>query len=374
MPRVLLQNNSSLADSERRDTKLASIGILTAAPADPRTGSGCAVATSNLAKGAQRLGVGVRVFRPEFQLPVVAAQRILFNQLLRFEDMSGVDAMIGIDLDGYAVPRSGTPHIANIKGVLADAVPFESGFTKASMAIQASLEARHVRRADRVVTISKYCAENIRRRYGYRGPIGIVPESIDLGEWRLRLCNSEAGPPAGRFVVLCVCRHYPRKQVDVLLHATARAVRQAPDLLVRIVGDGPRRCNWQRLARELGLERNVEWVGPVSFGDLARQYSSAHAFCLPSAQEGFGIVFLEAMAAGLPVIAANAAATPEVVPNGLLCRPGCVEEFAGTLLRLHDDPELRSSMARTGAERVKRFDTLTVTRQFLKQVELCGTA
>jgi glycosyltransferase involved in cell wall biosynthesis len=340
-------------------------------PPDPRTGSGCAVATSNLVNCARKLGVNVRVFRPTLKLPVFAAERILFNELLRYEDFSGMDAVVGIDLDGYALPRSARVHIANIKGVLADAVRFESGLTKASMAFQARLEAQHVRRADRVVTISGYCADKIRQKYGYSGPIGIVPEAIDLAEWRLRLANSGTAPPASRFVVLCVCRHYPRKRVDILLRATAQAVSHAPELLVRIIGGGPRRARWQRLSQRLGLKRNVEWIDPLPFGKLARHYSAAHAFCLPSAQEGFGIVFLEAMAAGLPVIAANAAAAPEVVPDGLLCQPECVEEFAEAILRLRDDSELRLRLARSGARRVRRYDILPVTKQFLQEISLC---
>lgn len=340
-------------------------------PSDPRTGSGCAVATSNLAKGFQALGVRVEEIRPQFPFPVFTVRRIAFNELLRFQNLSGLDATVGIDVDGYALPRSGAPHIANIKGVLGDAAPFESGLTKASIVLQARLEARHVHRADRVITISRYCAENIRRRYGYDRPIGIVPEAIDLKFWRRRISESGATPPANRFVVLCVCRHYKRKQVDTLLRAAAQAVSRVPDLLVRIVGGGPQRDPWQRLSRELGLGSTVEWVDYVSFGELVREYTTAHAFCLPSAQEGFGLVFLEAMAAGLPVIASNAASAPEVVPHGLLCRPGSVEEFAGAILLLHDDSELRNKLARAAREQVERYDLPAVTEAFLDQVELC---
>jgi glycosyltransferase involved in cell wall biosynthesis len=340
-------------------------------PPDPRTGSGCAVATANLVKGVEALDVAVKVLRPRFLFPVFTAKRILFNESLRLRDLEEFDATIGIDLDGYALPCSHTPHIANIKGVLGDAVRFESGWTRGSMALQARLEARHVHRANRVVTISQYCADNIRRRYKYPGPIGVVPEAIDLTTWEHLLSEGEARPRSDRFVVLCVCRHYRRKQVDVLLRAAARARSQAPDLLIRVVGDGPQRVAWKRLWLELRLEPIVEWVGPVSLGKLAREYASAHAFCLPSAQEGFGLVFLEAMAAGLPVIAANAAAIPEVVPHGFLCRPGCVEEFAAAILRLHDDSELRRQSAKRSRKRVSSYDIPAVAEGYLRQIELC---
>ncbi len=156
--------------------------------------------------------------------------------------------------------------------------------------------------------------------------------------------------------------------MDVLLRAVARVARRVGDLRVRIVGDGPQRLCWQRLGRELGLDGVVQWAGPVSLDQLAREYGSAHVFCLPSAQEGFGIVFLEAMAAGLPVVAANAAAVPEVVSHGLLCEPGNVEEFSAALQRMYDDSQLRIQLAAAGRLVVRRYDLPQVTAEFLAQV------
>ncbi len=172
------------------EPKIGRLGIVSAFSLDPRIGSGCAVATTNLVKGAEAMGVSVKLFTPQFRFPHFTSRRILFNELLRLGDFGRLDATVGIDLDGYTIPRSSTPHVANIKGVLGDAVRFESGISRANLAFQAHLEARHVHRADRVVTISRYCADNIRDRYRYQGPIGIVPEAIDLGLWRERIRRS----------------------------------------------------------------------------------------------------------------------------------------------------------------------------------------
>ena len=101
-------------------------------------------------------------------------------------------------------------------------------------------------------------------------------------------------------------------------------------------------------------------------------YADADLFCLPSLQEGFGIVFLEAMAAGLPVVAGDAAAVPEVVDDGttgLLVDPRDPAAVAGALLRLLDDADLRRSMGRAGRERVRAYGWLRVARRFLDAVD-----
>jgi glycosyltransferase involved in cell wall biosynthesis len=76
---------------------------------------------------------------------------------------------------------------------------------------------------------------------------------------------------------------------------------------------------------DLDLTSTVRWLGNLPIARLAEEYNRAHVFCLPSAQEGFGIAFMEAMAAGKPIVAARAAAVPEVVRNGLLVESENVE-------------------------------------------------
>ncbi len=105
---------------------------------------------------------------PRTITPVYTATRLLSNESLRRCRFDG-SATIGIDMDGYAIPRgwNSPPHIACIKGVLGDAVRFETGATRASLALQAWLEAKHARRAD-LITISRYCAEHLKELYGVK--------------------------------------------------------------------------------------------------------------------------------------------------------------------------------------------------------------
>jgi glycosyltransferase involved in cell wall biosynthesis len=195
--------------------------FITAIRQNVRQGSGCYVGTRNLVQGLGRLGADVQLITPQIHLPFWTATRVLFNEMLSRRDLRA-DATIGIDADGYALlarPNS-PPHIACIKGVIGDAVRFETGVTRASMAFHALLEERNARRADLVITISRYCAERIEALYGVKGAV-VVPEAIDLETWRRLFESVPARPKTDNFTVLSVCRFYPRKALSVLLGAAA---------------------------------------------------------------------------------------------------------------------------------------------------------
>ncbi len=117
------------------------IQFITAIPWEVRKGSGCYVGTRTLTEALRGFGIRVDVIRPSIATPVYTATRLLFNEGLRWRRFDS-DATVGIDADGYAISRTrnSPPHIACIKGVLGDAVRFEAGATRASLALQARLE------------------------------------------------------------------------------------------------------------------------------------------------------------------------------------------------------------------------------------------
>src|SRR3954451_12457785 len=327
---------------------MSTLHFITSIPWDVRRGSGCYVATRTLAEALRRLGIDVELVTPRVQTPVYTATRVLFNEMLRWQEFRG-DATVGIDVDGYSVAgrRNALPHVACIKGVWGDAVRFERGGTRASMALQAGLEAKHARCADLVITISQYCAQRLADLYGVSHAV-VVPELIDVDTWRNAFRANPGAPDQRKFTVLSVCRFYPRKRLDVLLQAASLLRDRIPQLEIRIVGNGPEYYNLQQCCVDLHLQSTVRWLGDVSMSVLAAEYNRAPLFCLPSVQEGFGIVFLEAMAAGKPIVAARAAAVPEVVLSGLLVEPDNPEAFADAILLLYRDPDLRQSLAVAG--------------------------
>jgi glycosyltransferase involved in cell wall biosynthesis len=291
---------------------------------------------------------------PTRHFRIYTLERLWFNRGLR--PSRAHELTIGFDMDGYRI--AGPGHIASLKGVIADEVRFERGLTRATMSVQARCERLHVHRAERVLVTSEYSADRACEFYGLKERPSVVPELIDLANWKQYLADHPAS--ASRFTVLSVGRFYLRKRVDVLLRSAAILRQSVPDLEVRIVGNGP--CNeaWRKLAGDLKLENTVTWLGDVSRAQLAEEYNRCHVFCLPSVQEGFGIVLLEAMAAGKPIVAAHAGAAPEVAPHATLVAPDNAEALADGL---------RSpGTGAAGLERVQEFDAARVAARFLEAV------
>jgi glycosyltransferase involved in cell wall biosynthesis len=323
------------------------------------------VGMAALARGLESIGHSVSFETPQRHMPIYTAERLLFNRRLR--PAPDADVTVGFDLDGYRI--AGAPsHIAALKGVIADEVRFERGLTRLTMSWQARCERLHVHRASRVIVTSRYCAGKVCDLYGYRGEPSIVPELIELAEWR-RLLAEDASPPAARFTILSVGRFYRRKRIDVLLRAAAMLGERIPDLEVRVVGNGPCRETLRRLAADLRLGSTVVWLGDVSRSQLVREYNSASLFCMPSVQEGFGIVLLEAMAAGKPIVASRAAAIPEVAPHAELVKPDDPAALAAGIERLWANSEARESQVHSGSRRAEEFDAPRVARAF---VAACG--
>jgi glycosyltransferase involved in cell wall biosynthesis len=337
------------------------IRFLTSTPLDIRRGSGTYVGIHVLARALKSLGHLVEFESPPRQLPIYTLQRLLFNRsLIRSAEF---DLTVGFDMDGYRIASDSPGHVASLKGVIADEVRFESGMSRLTMSMQARREHLHVQRAAQVLVTSRYSGERAQEYYGLAQFPSVVPELIDLGEWRKLL---EPHPrESSRFTVLFVGRFYRRKRVDVLLRAAAILRHTIPKLEVRMVGNGPCGPDLHRLARDLRLTDTVTWLGDVTRAELAAEYARCDVFCLPSMQEGFGIVLLEAMAAGKPIVAARAAAIPEVAPHGVLVEAGSAEALAAGIELLYRSPEKTAAQGQAGSAWVEQFDAPRVARLFL---------
>ncbi len=338
-------------------------------------GSGTAAAIGGLGRALRAQGHQVTRIAPLKPWPAaLTARRLLFNlHLPALLKALPYDLIVGFDIDGFLVAdRAPAPYVCSVKGVIAEELLHERGAVRRLLWSLSRLERINARRAPLVLTTSEYCRSRIGYHYGVpASKVRLVPEGIDLTSWRRLLDAAGGAAPDGR-TILCVARQYPRKHIADLLRAFALLRRPFPDARLVIVGDGPEHARLRALAAELQLGAAATFTGALpDAADLAAWYRRAAIFCLPSVQEGFGIVFLEAMAAGLPIVATTAAAVPEVVPAsqaGLLAPPGDVQALAAALAELLERPALRAAFGAYGREHVQRYDWSHVARRFLAAV------
>lgn len=347
--------------------------FFTSTPLTPTEGSGTFVGIRELERGLVKRGHHVEVRALRFRSGFHTLDRWLYNAGL-VRDPPAADIAVGFDLDGFLwARRRRIPFVASLKGIIADELQNERGLVRALLSIQVRWERKNVAQADRVLVTSGYCAGVAKREYGVPSrKIAVVPEPIDLAEWEARFVRARPRPE-DRPTVLCVARMYPRKRMQDLLRAARHLRDRLPDVQVRIVGSGPESRRLGQLHAELGLADTVLFLGEVLRTQLAGEYANADCFCLPSVQEGFGIVLLEAMAAGLPVVACRAAAVPEVVPDGVagvLVEPRNPERLADALEELLTDPRRRKEYGEAGRRRAAEFDTARVAQRFLEAVTL----
>jgi len=345
--------------------------FLTSTPLTPAEGSGTFVGIRELERALATLGHAVEVRALRFRSGFHTLDRWLYNAALSLAPPAA-DVAVGFDLDGFLwARRRQIPFVASLKGIIADELLNERGWTRALLSLQAGWERRNVARADRVLVTSRYCAGVVERLYRVPSKkIAVVPEPINLDDWQ-RYFALAPRRPSVRPTILSVARMYPRKRLEDLLAAVALLRHRLPDVQLSIVGSGPERDRLLRRHAALGLEDTVLFLGEVSRARLAEEYVNADCFCLPSVQEGFGIVFLEAMAAGLPVVACRAAAVPEVVPDGRagrLVEPRSPERLAEALEELLTDSRRRKDYAEAGRRRAAEFGASRVAQRFLEAV------
>jgi phosphatidylinositol alpha-mannosyltransferase len=193
----------------------------------------------------------------------------------------------------------------------------------------------------------------------FPGPYRVIPNGVDVA-----LFGDETLPPLPQFSVgfniLFVGRLEPRKGFRYLIRAYARVKAALPQSRLLVVGPYTvaDRLPFERELRRLGLS-DLHFIGYVSDKELARYYQCSQILCAPSTGfESFGMVLLEAMAAGTPIIASNIDGYRSVVKHqceGLLVPPKDVAALADALIYLLQQPELRREMGQRGQATAARY-------------------
>ena len=213
--------------------------------------------------------------------------------------------------------------------------------------------------ADHITVISKHLGERA-RAHNKSVPIVLVPNGVDVraferaGDKILRnRARKEFGFSESDSVVVTVSRLVEKNRVDTLIRAIAAL---PPPFKLLVAGTGHLESELKRLATELGVSPRVVFAGSVEPADVVRVLSAGDVFARPSATEGFGSVFLEAMAAGLPVIATNVGGIKDFVVDkqtGLFCSVGDADDLARKITILTRDFIVRGEIIEQAKDMVR---------------------
>lgn len=228
---------------------------------------------------------------------------------------------------------------------------------------------RVLRGARAVIAAGGYPAREGERAAGRRLPITVIPPGVDVDRFVPASAEARAttrqrfGIDAGAPLVLSLSRLVPRKGIDVVVEAAARLAADRPDLVLAVGGAGRDRGRLERLARRSGSP--VRFLGRLPDAEIPPLYAAADVFAAVCRdrwggleQEGFGIVFMEAAAAGVPQVAGESGGAAEAVVDGetgiVIRAPTDVGATVHALRRLLDAPDDRRKMGAAARDRVER--------------------
>ncbi|WP_206916041.1 1,4-alpha-glucan branching protein domain-containing protein [Alicyclobacillus suci] len=239
--------------------------------------------------------------------------------------------------------------------------------------------------ADEVIVCSRYMAREVTRLFGVQeNRVHLIPNGVDatllrhssedgadaqgMGGWDVFSTKSElrGGRSSDRPMVLFVGRLVREKGVHVLLEAATTIVSRAPHVRFVIVGHGPMLEDLRAQAQRLGLAHCVEFLGFVGDDTRNALLEQANVAVFPSLYEPFGIVALEAMAAGVPVVVSDVGGLSDIVShehNGLTAFPGDAASVANQVWRLLREPQFAAQLADNAKRSLHRFDWQNIARQ-----------
>ena len=210
------------------------------------------------------------------------------------------------------------------------------------------------------ITAPTATALNLLYEHGLRAPAGVISNGIDLAKYTPGERNEQVlqrlNLPLDRPIVLHVNRLNYEKRIDVLLDAVAKMTSNAH---IALVSTGPAEADLRAQTERLHITDRVSFLGFVRDADLLALRRSSTLFVIPSEADLQSLATMEAMACGLPIIAANSYALPELAhhgENGYVFTPGNSDELASYMDKLLNDPDLRKEMGQKSLEIIATHD------------------
>jgi N-acetyl-alpha-D-glucosaminyl L-malate synthase BshA len=223
-----------------------------------------------------------------------------------------------------------------------------------------SITAFSIQKSDGLTAVSEYLRQETVEHFDVDpARIQVIPNFVDLNEYKrdVHPCHRARLSETGEKIIMHISNFRPVKRVVDAVRIFALINRQLPSRLV-LIGDGPERGRVQQTAQDEGVGDRVLFLGKQE--SVAEILACADLFLLPSATESFGLVALEAMSCGVPVVATRVGGVPEVVPDGeagFLAEIGDVETMAEQGVRILKDTEQWRRMSAAARSAAERFST-----------------
>jgi glycosyltransferase involved in cell wall biosynthesis len=252
---------------------------------------------------------------------------------------------------------------------------FEGYFCKLATDFFILLEKFAARFTDKIINLTKIEIERfLEHGIGTRHQLKQIYNGINIKYYERAMTSNlkkrdEFGLGKNDFVCATVGRLVPVKGHTYLIKAIQKVVKVIPEAKFLFVGDGELKSKLSEEIKSYDLQRNVFLLGARS--DIATILSCINVFLLPSLNEGFGMVLIEAMAARKPVIATNVGGVPEVIVNGttgILVPPEDPEAFSSAIIKLYNNPEMSLEMGLAGYKRAKKLFNIETTVHELEEL------
>jgi glycosyltransferase involved in cell wall biosynthesis len=209
-----------------------------------------------------------------------------------------------------------------------------------------------------------------------RQEIGVIYNGVDIQTFIPRSLASGTESPEAKlrgnlkFIITTgASRITARKGIKYLLEALNKLLPEYPNLYLELMGEGDEKENLEKISKDLGLEKNVKFVGRIPRENTAPYYQEASIFVLPSLNEGMSNAMLEALASGLPILATDTGGTRELVEdgkNGFIIQTKSSDNIAEKIKRLIDNPELRQKMAKESRKKALEMSWEKVAGEYVE--------
>lgn len=221
---------------------------------------------------------------------------------------------------------------------------------------------------DKIITVSEEIREQLIEAGVPSSKIYVISSGVRLSQfYRVKKSYIKKDNP----IILFVGRIRRMKGIDILIKAFRLVLEVFPNARLLVIGDGPSRAELEELSLQMSLEEHINFLGMVPHHRIPKYLSLSDVFILPSIEtskegEGRPTALIEAMAAGMPIVASNIYGIPEIIrngENGLLTNQGAFIQLAENIIRLLSDPILAASLGKNAADTAIEFDWKTIAEK-----------